>query len=247
MIKIPGLTPGVFFLYEFRLLGKPSRTPLLSNVLLDELDKELERRGHKFCRYADDQNIYVRSRRAGERVFQSIKHFLEKRLKLKVNEKKSAVALVRERKFLGYRIQVNGELSVAPESVDRAKDKIRELTQRNQGKSLEVVTTRLNDFLRGWINYFKLSRSKRLMQELDSWIRRKLRCYKLNQKKSGKPIAKYLMSLGVSEKEARNIGSSGKGWWRISRTRPVHRALDNAWFNHQGLINLCERWKLLKA
>ena len=223
-------------------------SPLLSNILLDELDKELERRGHKFCRYVDDQNIYVKSKRAGERVFQSIKEFLEKRLKLKVNDQKSAVALVQERKFLGYRVQTDGRLTMAPETKRRAKDKIRELTRRNRGRSLESVIRSLNMYLRGWLQYYRLNYFRSLWRELDSWIRRKLRCYRLKARKRGSSIAKYLISLGVSEIEARKLGSSGKGWWRLSSTRAVHRALDNKWFRQQGLINLEEKWgELLKA
>lgn len=223
-------------------------SPLLSNILLDELDKELEKRGHKFCRYADDQNIYVRTRRAGERVYKSVKQFLEKKLRLKVNEEKSAVALVQERKFLGYRVQTDGRLTMAPETIRRAKDKIRTLTRRNQGKSFESVIKQLNVYLRGWINYYRLSDECRVWQGLDAWIRRKLRCYKLKLKKNGSTIAKYLISLGVSGKEARQIGSSGKGWWRLSLTRAVHQALNKNWFKSQGLISLEKGWvKLLTA
>lgn len=217
-------------------------SPLLSNILLDELDKELERRGHKFCRYADDQNTYVRSKRAGERVYASIKLFLEKKLKLKVNEEKSAVAPVRERKFLGYRLLNDGKLTIAPKTLERLKDKIRQLTKRNRGRSLEQVIGELNSYLNGWINYFRLASAKSLLVDMDSWIRRKLRCYKLKQKKRGSSIIKLLMGLGVSEKEARQIGSSGKGWWRLSLTYAVHRALDNEWFKQQGLINLQDIW-----
>lgn len=217
-------------------------SPLLSNILLDEVDKELERRGHKFCRYADDQNIYVRSRRAGERVYRSVKRFLETKLRLKVNDQKSAVALTKERKFLGYRIQTSGRLSVAPETIQRAKDKIRQLTWRSRGRSFELVIQQLNEYLQGWLNYYKLAESRSLWRELDSWIRRKLRCYKLKQKKKCSTISKYLMSLGVSEIEARQIGSSGKGWWRLSLTRALHRALDVKWFENQRLICLEKRW-----
>lgn len=220
-------------------------SPLLSNILLDELDKELERRGHKFCRYADDQNIYVKSKRSGERVYTSIKQFLEKKLKLKVNEEKSAVAQVCERKFLGYQILNDGRLMIAMTSIQRAKDKVRRLTWRSRGKSFEQVITELNNFLRGWSNYYKLAEAKSLWKKLDSWVRRKLRCYKLKQKKRGTSIAKLLMSLGVSEKESRQIGSSGKGWWRLSRTYAVHRALDNVWLKKWGLISLEERWATL--
>lgn len=217
-------------------------SPLLSNILLDGLDKELERRGHKFCRYADDQNIYVKSKRAGERVYASIKQFLETKLKLKVNEEKSAVARVYDRKFLGYRLLNDGRLTVAPKSMQRVRDKIRKLTQRNRGRSLEQVIRELNSSLLGWLNFYKLAEWRSLWKELDSWIRRKLRCYRLKQRKRGSSIAKFLMSLGVSEKEARKIGSSGRGWWRLSLTHAVHRALDNAWFKEQGLISLEEQW-----
>lgn len=217
-------------------------SPLLSNILLDELDKELERRGHKFCRYADDQNIYVRSKRAGERVYSSIRRFLETRLKLRVNEEKSAVAHVRERKFLGYRILNDGTLTIAPKTVERAKDKIRLLTRRSRGRSLEQVIGELNSYLAGWLNYFRLAEAKGLMASMDSWVRRKLRCCKLKQKKRGSSIAKLLMSLGVSERESRQLGSSCKGWWRLSLTEAVHRALNNAWFKTKGLMSLEEQW-----
>lgn len=223
-------------------------SPLLSNILLDEVDKELEKRGHRFCRYADDQNVYVRSRRAGERVFSSLKQFLERKLKLKINEEKSAVALVKERKFLGFRLQLDSRISLAPETLQRAKDKIRQLTRRSRGLRFEVVISQLNQYLRGWLGYYHLSSWRSVWRELDAWIRRKLRCYKLKQKKRGSTTAKYLMSLGVPELAARQIGSSGKGWWRLSRTRALHRALDKAWFKDQGLICLEERWlELLKA
>ncbi|MEO1857468.1 MAG: group II intron reverse transcriptase/maturase [Rubritalea sp.] len=223
-------------------------SPLLSNILLDELDKELERRGHKFCRYADDVNVYVHSKRAGERVYLSMKQFLETKLKLRINDAKSAVAKVQERKFLGYRILGDGSLSVAPESLKRAKDKIRQLTRRNRGRSFEQVIRELNRYLKGWLNYFKLAEFIKLWERLDSWIRRKLRCYKLKQRKKCSPIRKFLISLGVDERSARQISSSGKGWWRLSRTYTVHRALTVSWFKQQGLVSLSVHWsKLVKA
>ena len=223
-------------------------SPLLSNILLDELDKELERRGHKFCRYADDQNVYVRSKRAGDRVYSSIKQFLETKLKLRVNDVKSAVAKVHERKFLGYRILGDGTLSVAPESLVRAKDKVRRLTKRNRGRSFEQVIRELNRYLKGWLNYFKLAEISSLWRTLDSWSRRKLRCYKLKQRKKCSAIRKLLMSLGVNERSARQLSSSGKGWWRLSCTHAVHRALTLSWFKQQGLVSLSDHWfKLVKA
>jgi len=129
--------------------------------------------------------------------------------------------------------------------IDRAKDKIRCLSWRSRGKSLAQVITELNVFLRGWFSYYRLAEIKSLWNQLDSWIRRKLRCYKLKQKKRGSSICKLLRSLGVPEIQARKIGSSGKGWWRLSRTKPVHRALNNAWFENQGLISLKGKWDLL--
>jgi RNA-directed DNA polymerase len=177
-------------------------SPLLSNLLLDELDKELERRGHKFCRYADDCNVYVQSLRAGERVLESVKQFLWKRLRLKVNEAKSASAVVDERKFLGYRLLKEGKLVIAQESIERIKDKVRILTRRNRGVSLDRFVKELNETLRGWSNYFRLTEWPWVLVELDKWIRRKLRCYRLKQRKSSWPIANFLINLGVTAKEA---------------------------------------------
>jgi RNA-directed DNA polymerase len=213
-------------------------SPLMSNVLLDELDKELERRVHKFCRFADDANIYVRSLRAGERVMESVKKFLEERLKLKVNVTKSGCAPVDERQFLGYRILRDGKLVVAKHSIDRIRDKIRVLTRRNRGVNFEKIIFELNEKLRGWINYFRLTQWPSDIRHLDSWIRHKLRCYRLKQRKQTWPIAKFLMSLGVPACSAWNLAKSGKGWWRLSGSVPVHHAMNNAWFDKQGLINL---------
>ncbi|MCA9334487.1 group II intron reverse transcriptase/maturase, partial [Candidatus Saccharibacteria bacterium] len=219
-----------------RMTGTPQGSPLsplLSNIMLDELDKELEKRGHKFVRYADDCNIYVQSERAGQRVYGSLERYLKKKLRLQVNVEKSAVALVQERKFLGYRILNDGRLAVAPQSLVRAKDKIRTITKRNRGASFEQVIKRINTFLRGWLNYFKLASSAKLWQNLDGWIRRKLRCYRLKQRKGGSSLSKYLIQLGASEESARKLGSSGKGWWRLSRTQVVHKALSNKWLTEQ--------------
>ena len=223
--------------YEGTPQGGPL-SPLLSNVLLDEVDKELERRGHKFCRYADDQNVYVSSQRAGERVYASLKRFLEVKLKLKVNEAKSTVAQVSERKFLGYRLLTDGRLSLAPESLKRARDKVRALSKRSRGRSFEQVVSELNVFLKGWYNYFKLIETYSVFTQLDGWIRRKLRCYKLTQKKNFKSLFRFLKSRGIPEREARQLGSSGKGVWRLSCTHTLHRALDKAWFKSQGLLSL---------
>lgn len=221
-------------------------SPLMSNLLLDDLDKELERRGHKFCRYADDCNIYVRSLRSGERVMESVKKFLGKALKLKVNESKSGCSLVEERQFLGYRILCDGKLVIARHSVKRVKDKIRKITRRNRGISLEEIIAELNKTLRGWVNYFQLTQWPSDLRELDSWIRRKLRCYRLKQRKRSWPIATFLISLGVPAHSAWPLAKSSKGWWRLSISIPVHHAMDNVWFEQQGLINLTQQRALLK-
>jgi len=184
----------------FRHEGTPQGgplSPLLSNLLLDELDKELERRGHRFCRYADDVNIYVKSKAAGERVMASVTRFVEKRLRLRVNRQKSAVAHVRERKFLGYRLLAGGRLTIAPESLKRAKGRIREITRRNRGVSLDRTISELNSFLTGWVTYFRLAEGKTHLQRMDEWTRRKLRCVRLKQRKRGRSVTAFLVSLGV--------------------------------------------------
>lgn len=220
-------------------------SPLLSNIMLDELDKELEKRGHQFCRYADDCNIYVKTSVAGRRVMESIKQFLKKRLRLKVNEGKSSVSKVTERQFLGFRILQNGKINISKKSEERVKAVIRLITKRSRGISLEEIISELNKRLDGWINYFKLIDRPEQLKSLDSWIRRKLRCYRLKQRKRSYPIAKYLMGLGVHANSAWNTAKSGKGWWRLSRTPALQQAMSNAWFEEQGLINLEQKAMLL--
>ena len=222
-------------------------SPLLSNIMLDELDKELERRGHKFCRYADDNNVYVKSQRAGERVMESLKRFLGKKLRLKINEAKSSVAKVVERQFLGFRILQTGKISLAKKSVDKVKQTIRWITKRNRGRSLEQVISELNVKLGGWINYFKLTESLSLIRNLDSWIRRKLRCYRLKQRKRSYPIEKFLIGLGVSANMAWITAKSEKGWWPLSATPALQQAMSNAWFEKQGLINLYQQATTVKV
>jgi RNA-directed DNA polymerase len=212
-------------------------SPLLANILLDDLDKELEQRGHRFCRYADDCNIYVKSEAAGQRVMASVIEFLEQRLKLKVNRQKSAVGHVSERKFLGHRLLAGGALGVAPASQERLKDSLRELTCRSAGKSLPVVIERVNRKVTGWIQYFRMARMKGLMQEIGQWLRRRLRCLRLKQCKRARAIAQILMSLGESKDSAYKLGGSGKGWWRLADTPQAHRAMDLRWFKDTGLVD----------
>ena len=222
-------------------------SPLLSNLMLDELDKELEKRGHKFCRYADDCNIYVRSQKAGERVMKSVQRFLEKKLRLRVNEKKSKVAQVEECKYLGYNVLNDGRLVISRESIKRFKDKVRRLTKGNRGKSLGNIVESLNYLLHGWLGYYQLTEYPGQPKALDGWVRRRLRCYILKQKKRSWTIAKYLMKLGVEAHSAWNTAKSSKGWWRLAKSPALHQALNNDWFKNIGLVSMFHRWEMLKS
>lgn len=222
-------------------------SPLLANVLLDDLDKELEKRGHKFCRYADDCNIYVRTLNAGQRVMTSISQFIERKLKLRVNRDKSAVAFIEERKFLGHRLLRGGKLGIAPKSLKAVKDKIRRLTQRNRGRKLEAIVYELNQYLKGWVIYYRHARMKTYLAGMDEWMRRKLRCYRLKQRKRSKSIADHLISLGVPPERAWPTARSSKGWWVLSNSPGVTEAMTNEWFRKLGLINLSKRFAELQT
>jgi len=223
--------------YEGTPQGGPL-SPLLANLLLDDLDKELERRGHSFCRYADDCNIYVRTKAAGERVMASVTRFLEKKLKLRVNREKSAVAYMEERKFLGYRLRSGGRLGIAPNSLKRAKDRIREITQRNRGEiKVREMIEELNNFLSGWITYFRFAEGKEHLERLGEWTRRKLRCVILKRLKRTKGIADFLIKLGVTQLHAWVLALSGKGWWRKAGSPPAQHAMNKEWFAKQKLID----------
>ena len=233
-----------------RIEGMPQGgplSPLLSNILLDELDKELERRNHAFCRYADDCNIYVKSLRAGKRVLASIKEFLHDKLKLKVNEKKSGAAPVETRQFLGIRLLQDGKIGLSKQSETKVRNTIRHLAKRSRGASLERVILELNKKLQGWINYFKIIETPTHLRRLDSWLRRKLRCYRLKQQKCSSTIARYLINSGVSVNVAWSTAGSSKGWWRLARTPAIQQAMSIDWFNRQGLINLERQTTLLKV
>ncbi len=228
-----------------RIEGTPQGSPLsplLSNIVLDELDKELEKRGHKFCRYADDCNIYVRNKKSGQRVMESITKFIEKVLKLKVNQEKSKVDKCYKCKFLGYKVFLGGNLGIAEEKVKQLKEKIREITRRNRGKSFEEIIKGLNQLLTGWLNYFRYAKMQKQLQALDSWIRHKLRCYRLKQCKRAIGIKRFLSSLGVLEWSSWLIALSGKGWWRLSGAGQVQQAMNNEWFAKQGLYNLTQNY-----
>ncbi|MDB5096132.1 MAG: hypothetical protein JWM80_553 [Cyanobacteria bacterium RYN_339] len=218
-------------------------SPLLSNILLDDLDKELEGRGHAFCRYADDCNIYVRSRRAGERVKESLTRFLQERLKLVVNEAKSAVDHPWKRKFLGFsftRVKDNARIRIARPSLERAKSRIRQLTWRWKGQSMEQTLADLNAYLRGWGNYFALTEAPRPLTDLDEWVRRRLRAIMWHQWK--KPGARYrnMMALGIQRDKAWQWSYSSKKTWRMSGSPPLHMTLGNTYWRARGLVSLVE-------
>jgi RNA-directed DNA polymerase len=221
-------------------------SPVLANLLLTDLDRELERRGHRFCRYADDCNIYVRSMAAGERVMAGVSEFLERRLRLRVNREKSAVAFVQERKFLGCRLLPGGHLGIAPQSLDRAKERVRQITRRSRGVSMDEVIGELNLFLNGWVVYFRVAECKSHLQRMDEWIRHKIRCLRLKMCKRTKPIADWLMKLGVPERRAWILALSGKGWWRKSGSPPAAEGMSNRWFEAQGLMILTLRYEQLQ-
>lgn len=223
-------------------------SPLLSNVLLDELDKELERRGHKFCRYADDCNIYVRSKAAGERVLKSVTEFLSKRLRLQVNAAKSAVARPWERKFLGYSMTWHKQprLKVAPESVKRLKEKIRTIFREGRGRSLRKVIEELNQLLRGWMNYFRLATVKNVFEELDGWLRRKLRCLLWRQWKRNFTRAKNLMKRGLEKLRAWKSATNGHGSWWNAGASHMNEAFPKSFFDRQGLISLLDQYHRLQ-
>ncbi len=218
-------------------------SPLLSNILLDELDKELEGRGLKFVRYADDFIIFVRSERSAQRVFASVKRFLTKRLKLVVNEQKSSVRLSRGCEYLGFifagkRVTIR----ISPKKLQAAKRRIRELTGRSRGISMERRLTDLNRFLRGWIGYFGLASNQDRMSRLDSWIRRRIRMCYWKQWRRVRTRIRKLVALGVDREMAIQHAMSRKKYWRLSRTPAMRIAMPNKWLAHQGLLSLRQLW-----
>ena len=217
-------------------------SPLLANILLDDLDKELERRGHRFCRYADDCNIHVRSQAAGERVMASVTHFLERRLRLRVNREKSAVAPVEERGFLGYRLTAEGRPVIAPKSVARAKARLRALTERRRATPFGRLVAEASGFLSGWVMYFRHADDERTIKGLGGWVRRRLRSARLCQCRHPAGIRTFLTSLGVPAKRAVSVAWTNKGWWRRSALAPTQEGMSNAWFAEMGLVNPLDLW-----
>ena len=224
-------------------------SPLLSNLLLDELDKELERRGHRFCRYADDGNVYVKTKRAGERVFESIERFLWKRLRLRVNRDKSAVAHYPERSFLGFSFTRGRELKIrfSAKSLQQMKGRVKAITRRSRGVTFGQVIEGLNTFLRGWIGYYRLVETHTVIRDLDSWIRRRLRCFMVKRWiKNCHTRYKRFVAMGVNVKDALAMAMSRKGPWALSNAKPTKVAMPNQFFAEQGLLSLFQQYEALR-
>src|SRR5467141_1670614 len=236
------LTAGVLDggLFERSREGTPQGgplSPLLSNLVLDELDRELERRGHHFVRYADDCNIYVGSERAGQRVMESVTHFITHRLKLKVNQAKSAVARPRQRKFLGFSFTSEREprRRIAPKAIARCKERIREQTRRTRGISLAQMVQEIATYLRGWLGYYDDCQTPSVLQRLESWLRRRLRSVVWKQWKRGRTRFRELRKRGVRKDLAAQTAGSPQGPWRIANSPALSIALSNAYFAELGL------------
>lgn len=225
-------------------------SPLLSNIMLDELDKELEKRGHKFCRYADDSNVYVKSRRAGERVMQSITRYLEDVLKLEVNKDKSAVDRPWKRKFLGlsfYHKKGGVGIRVHAKPVEKFKDKVREILSRSNGRSTEQRIESLNRFIIGWVNYFGLADMQNLASTLDEWIRRRLRMCVWKQWRKIRTRHGNLVRMGIDNAKAWEFANTRKGYWRISNSPILKRTFTNEHLSNLGLISLTKRYSIVRS
>src|SRR5271170_1640415 len=217
-------------------------SPLLSNIVLDELDQELERRGHRFVRYADDCNIYVRSKRAGQRVMESITRFITQKLKLKVNEAKSAVARPQERKFLGFSFTAGPEVKrvIAPKALDRFQQRIREITRRAKGVSMKTTMEELAPYMRGWRSYFGFCETPEVLIGLTRWVRLRLRAAMWRQWKTPRRRRAALLELGVRPRLASNTAGSGLGPWYLARAKALSVGLSNAYFKSLGLPTLID-------
>jgi len=223
-------------------------SPLLANIMLDDLDKELEKRGHRFVRYADDCNIYVKSRRAGERLLTGIGRFLEQKLRLKVNAKKSGVDRPQKRKFLSFSFywrQGQALIRVAREAKDRCLGRLRRLTRRSRSGLMVEVIRAVNEYTAGWMEYFRLSDTDWVFQELDKWLRRRLRQMVWKRWKRGRTRYRKLVELGVPS-ELAALGAGGSSPWRMAATPVVNMALSNAYWEREGLITITDRYRQLR-
>ncbi|WP_406945934.1 group II intron reverse transcriptase/maturase [Halobacillus sp. SY10] len=223
-------------------------SPLLSNIVLDELDKELEKRGHKFVRYADDFHIYAKSKRAGERVMASITSFIEKKLRLKVNREKSAVDRPWKRKLLGFSFTPNRipKIRLAKRSIERFKNRVRSLTSRKERISMENRVRKLNLFLQGWMNYYSLIDTLSVLKELESWLHRRLRMIRWKEWRLPKTKIRKLIKLGISPQKAHEWGNSRKAYWRIARSPVLHKTLGTTYWWRLGLKSIVLRYKFIR-
>jgi hypothetical protein len=210
----------------------------LSNIVLDELDKELERRGHSFVRYADDVIVLVGSQQSANRVKESLSQYIEGRLRLRVNRDKSKVRYCWELNFLGHGLDAGGYLMLSRESESRLKAKLKYRTRRNRGRSFAQIVREVNSSLRGWLHYFRYARMKKKLQSIESWLKHRLRSYRLKQCKRSIGIARWLQKLGVPRNRSWTTAASRKGWWRKAATPAAHEGMNNKWFVDQGLIQL---------
>jgi RNA-directed DNA polymerase len=217
-------------------------SPLLSNLVLDELDRELERRGHRFVRYADDSNIYVRSQQAGQRVMKSVTRFITQELKLKVNETKSAVARPQERKFLGFSFTAGPEAKrvIAPQALDRFKQRIREITRRAKGVSMTTTIEELAPYMRGWRSYFGFCETPEVLVSLTRWVRLRIRAAMWRQWKTPRRRREALIELGVRSRLASNTAGSGLGPWYLAKAKALSVGLSNTYLRSLGLPSLVE-------
>ena len=217
-------------------------SPLLSNIVLDELDQELNRRGLSYVRYADDMQIFTRSKMSAARVMAGITSFIEERMKLKVNHNKSAIRKPTEVNFLGHSMLTKGRIGLSKSSEQKLKTKLKKLTQRNRGVSLEQVIQDLRPVVEGWLNYFYKASMKQKMAKIDGWLRRRLKCFRLKQCKRCIGIVRFLRKQGVEETLCWRTGLSGKSWWRLSNSPAIAIGMNNEWFSTKGYYSLSENY-----
>lgn len=235
-------------LQEQRSKGTPQGSPLsplLSNIVLDELDQELMRRGLDFVRYADDVQIFVSSNLSAERVQQSITTFIENKMKLKVNREKSGIKPGYKVNFLGHSLLSEGRLGLSKPSEMRLKEKLKQITQRKRGVSFEQVLKELKVILRGWLQYFCMAQMKKKLERLESWLRRRLKCFRLKQCKRAIGMVRFLLKLGVEKTLCWRTALSGKGWWRLSNSPALSIGMNNEWFLRNGFYSLTRNYELL--
>lgn len=233
-----------------RVKGTPQGgplSPLLSNIVLDELDKELERRGHRFVRYADDVIVLVGSEQAASRVQASLTEYIENRLKLRVNRDKSRTVRCWALNFLGHGIDASGRLLLSQASEKRLKAKLKVKTRRNRGRSFAQILEEVNRSLRGWLNYFRYAGMKGKLRAIESWLKHRLRCYRLKQCKRAIGIARWLQKLGVPRARSWTTATSRKGWWRRAASPAAHEGMNNDWFRKQGLLQVVDYYTRLHA